>query len=66
MENLDNWRAAQSLIREHDEAAAIQAAMHLEQAVKEGNMTGREKWKAVLNAVNVLIKNNAGPGKLFN
>ena len=62
MENLTFWRTAQSLIRQHERAAPMQAAMLLERAVKEGDAQAREKWKAVLNAANILIQNNSGPG----
>ena len=40
MENIELWHAAQQLISEYGDAAAMQAAMRLEQAVKEGNLRG--------------------------
>jgi hypothetical protein len=66
MENTDIWRAAQQLIRQHDGAAEMQAAMRVEQAVREGNASGQEMWRAVLNAIRALIHEDSGPGKTFN
>jgi hypothetical protein len=66
MENIDIWRAAQQLIREHEGAAEMHAAMRLDQAARENNAGGEEMWRAVLNAVRVLIHKDSGPGKKFN
>ena len=48
---LDVYRAANVLIREHGEDAAIEAAMRADQMLTKRDMVGLAVWKRIVRAV---------------
>ena len=48
---IDIYRSAQVLIREHGEDAPIHAAMRADELMAAGDMNGQAVWKRILAAV---------------
>ncbi len=53
--DLDIFRTANILIREHGEDAPIQAAMHADAMMEKGDLEGCAVWKRVLRAAEELL-----------
>ena len=49
--DLDIYRTANVLIREHGEDAALEAAQHADAMLEKGAIDGQRVWKRVLAAV---------------
>ncbi len=49
--NLDIYRTANVLIREHGEDAALEAAQRADAMLEKGSLDGQRVWKRVLAAV---------------
>ena len=49
--DLDMYRSAQVLIREHGEDAAVEAAMRADAMLAKGDLEGIAVWKRVVRAV---------------
>ena len=49
--DLDIYRSANVLIREHDEDAAIEAAMRADAMLAKGDIEGLAAWKRIVWAV---------------
>ncbi len=58
--DIDIYRTANVLIREHGEDAPIQAAMRADAMLEKGDLDGYAVWKRILRAVEELQR--AGPG----
>ncbi len=53
--DLDIYRAANELIKQHGEAADIEAAMRADERLPAGDMEGRAVWLRILMAVEDLL-----------
>ncbi len=49
--DLDIYRSANVLIREHGEDAALEAAMRANAMLKKGDLEGQVVWKRIVRAV---------------
>ena len=61
--DLDIYRTANILIREHGEDAPIQAAMRADALLAKGDLEGCAVWKRVLRAVGELQRTKPGLGR---
>lgn len=53
--NLDIFRSASVLIREHGQDAALEAATRADALLDRGDLDGYAVWKRILKAVEVLL-----------
>ncbi len=58
--DLDIYRAANLLVKQHGEDAPIEAAMRADAMLEKGDLDGYAVWKRVLRAVEEL--KGTGPG----
>ena len=49
--DLDIYRTATVLIQEHDQDAALEAAMRADAMLEKGDLDGQAVWKRVLKAI---------------
>ncbi len=61
--DLDIYRTASVLIREHGEEAALEAAQRADAMLEKGDMEGCATWKRVLGAVEELQRAEMPPGE---
>ena len=61
--DLDIFRSASVLIREHGEAAALEAAQRADAMLARGNMDGASVWRRVLRAVEEMQRREREPGE---
>jgi hypothetical protein len=61
--NLDIWRSAQALIKQHGQDAPIQAAMRADAMLDKGDLDGYVVWKRILRAVEGLQGPAPKPGE---
>ncbi len=59
--DIDIYRTANVLIREHGEDASIQAAMRADAMLEKGDLQGCAVWKRVLRAVEELLSKERAP-----
>ncbi len=62
--NLDIYRSAQVLIKQHGQDAPIHAAMRADAMLEKGDMGGYAVWKRVLRAVEELQGTTPKPGEV--
>ena len=60
--DLDIYRAANLLIKQHGDEAAIHAAMRVDELLEASDLDGYTVWKRVLKAVEELL-DKGPPGK---
>ena len=60
--DLDIYRSAHVLIREHGQDALIEAAMRADAMLEKGDLDGYAVWKRILRAVEELQGTEPGPG----
>ncbi len=60
--DLDIYRTANILIREHGEDAPIQAATRADTMLEKGDLEGCAVWKRVLRAAEELLSKERPPG----
>ena len=60
--NLDIYRTANILVKQHGEDAPIQAAMRADAMLEKGDLEGCTVWKRVLRAVGELLSKERAPG----
>ncbi len=53
--DLDIYRAANELIKQHSEAADIEAAMRADECLAAGDMEGEAVWLRIVKAVEELL-----------
>ena len=53
--DLDIYRSANELIKQHGEAADIEAAMRADEFMEAGDMEGVAVWKMILKAIKELL-----------
>ena len=61
--DLDIFRAANVLIRQHGEDAALEAAQRADGTLEKGDMEGAAVWKRVLKAVEELQRKGRREGE---
>ncbi len=61
--DLDIYRSANVLIREHGEDAALEAARRADAMLKRGDMEGAAVWKRVLKAVEEMQRTERREGE---
>jgi hypothetical protein len=64
--DLDIWRAANILVQEHGEEAAIIAAQRADELLAKGDVEGQIVWKRIVRAVAELQKRKPGEGERVN
>ena len=52
--DLDIYRAAKELIKQHGEDAPIHAAMRADELLKAGDLDGQATWKQILKTIEKL------------
>ena len=60
-DDVDVYRAANELIRQHGDEAAIHAAMRADELTAAGDMEGCAVWKRILGAIDVLRRRSGEP-----
>ncbi|MCZ6467435.1 MAG: hypothetical protein O6829_09210 [Alphaproteobacteria bacterium] len=53
--DLDIYRSANELIKQHGDAADIEAAMRADERLAAGDMEGEAVWKLILKAIEELL-----------
>ena len=53
---------AETMLREHGTDAARRAVEHLDAAIRDGNLEGRDMWAQIFHAINVLTRQPAEEG----
>ena len=61
--DLDIYRSASVLIREHGEDAALEAAQRADAMLEKGDMEGAAVWRLVLKAVEELRRKERREGE---
>jgi len=64
--DLDIYRTASVLIREHGEEAALEAAQQADAMLEEGSLDGQRVWKRVLAAVKEIQRQEPREGEAVN
>ena len=62
--DLDIYRSAQVLIREHGEDAALEAAKRADAMLEKGDLEGQAVWKRIVRAVEELLAKERPPGTM--
>lgn len=60
--DLDIWRAANELIKQHGEDAAIHAAMKADKFMTAGDVDGAATWRRIAAAMAELLRAAVPPG----
>ncbi len=60
--DLDVFRSANILVRQHGQDASIEAAMRADAMLEAGDLDGHAAWKQVLRAAGELQRTKPGPG----
>ncbi len=61
--DLDIYRSANVLIREHGEGAAIEAAKHADAMLEKGDLEGQVVWKRIVRAVEEIQREEPAPSE---
>ncbi len=61
--NLDIYRPASALIREHGQDAALEAAQRADAMLERGDMEGAAVWNRVLRTVDEMQRKERAPGE---
>jgi hypothetical protein len=64
--DLDIYRTANVLIREHGEDAALEAAQRADAMLEKGSLDGQRVWKRVLVAVKEIQRQEPREGEAVN
>ena len=60
--DLDTYRCAHELIKQHGDAADIEAAMRADELAADGDMDGRAVWLRIVKAVEELLSEERPEG----
>ncbi len=63
--DLDIYRSAQVLVKQHGQDAPIHAAMRADALLEKGDLVGQAVWKRVLRAVGELQETAPKSGEAF-
>ncbi len=61
--DLDIYRSANVLIREHGEDAALEAAKRADAMLEKGNLEGQTVWKRIVRAVEEMQRREPAPSE---
>lgn len=61
--DLDIYRAANELIHQHGDEAAINAAMRADAMANNGDLDGYAVWKRILMAIDIILAGAIAPGR---
>ncbi len=61
--DLDIFRTANELIREHGKDAALEAAMRADVMLEKGDLEGRVVWKRIVRAVEEIQRTDRPSGE---
>ena len=64
--DLDIFRSAQILVKQHGQDAPLHAAMRADELLEAGDLDGCAVWKRILRAVEELQRAEPGPGAQVN
>ncbi len=64
--DLDIYRSAQALLKQHGADAPIQAAMRADELLEAGDLDGAAVWRRVLRAVEELLRAERSEGERVN
>ena len=62
LSDLDIYRSAKLLVKQHGDEAPIKAAMHADTMLDRGDLDGRAVWLRILKAVTELLDTRPGDG----
>ncbi len=60
---IDIWRSANLMVREHGEDAALEAAQRADTMLERGDMDGCAVWKRILKAIEELQREVPNSGE---
>ncbi len=60
--DLDIYRSANVLVKQHGQDAPIHAAMRADAILEKGDLDGYAVWKRILRAMEALQRTKPGPG----
>ncbi len=63
--DIEIYRSANLLVKQHGEDAPIEAAMRADAMLNKGDLDGYAVWKRILKAVEKLQRAKPGPGEAF-
>jgi hypothetical protein len=66
MSDIDVWRSAHLLLKQHGKDAAFVAAKKADEAMRAGDLDGLRRWKRVAEAMLELLKAKPGEGEHVN
>ncbi len=58
--DLDIWRSANALVKQHGDDAPIEAAMRADAMLEAGDLDGYAVWKRILRAVEEMANTTLG------
>jgi hypothetical protein len=61
--DLDIWRSANLLVKQHGQDAPIEAAMKADAMLEAGDLDGAATWKRILRAIEELQGSEPKPGE---
>ena len=61
--DIDVWRSAHLLLKQHGKDAAFVAAKHADEAMRTGDLNGVRRWKRIAEAMLELLKAKPGEGE---
>ncbi len=64
--DLDIWRSANLLVKQHGEDAPIGAAMRADAMLEAGDLDGLAVWRRVLRAIDELVNTTPGADQAMN
>jgi hypothetical protein len=64
--DIDIWRAATLLLKQHGEDASIVAAKRADQCRASGDVDGLWMWEQIAEAILELLRDEPGEGEHFN
>ena len=62
--DLDIFRTANTLIREHGDKAAIHAAMRADEMLEAGDLDGAATWRRIIKTIEELASTERGDARL--
>ena len=60
--DLDIYRSAKLLVKQHGKEAPIHAALHADAMLDKGDLDGQRVWLRIMKAVNELLDTQPGDG----
>ena len=62
--DIDIWRTANLMIKQHGDEASIFTAMKADEMLEKGDMVGQRVWQRVLRAVEELLRDRGEAERL--